>query len=442
MSVRRICAVAALVTLGAAACSAAESEQTAPDEQTTVGTTPSGRTIPPPPPPEPDALDDPGVAPGECAIVTYTPPTATTEQEGELCRPEANQRDVAVLVVHGGGGYSGSWHGMRPWADRLLAEGYVTFTPSYQLFTPGVESPVFPLPEQDLMAAVQYVRGTGNALGIRKDRIVVQGHSAGARIGSVAYVSGDDPWFAGDELYPDISTVVDGFVGFYHPYDGSMENAAQYYGGPEESQVDTVLERWAKADAIARAADVEGPALLVSGTEDWEVIDAQMQAFCDAIVAAGQDCEQIFVEGGGHGFDQGTATRLSRLGEQAASDVLRWLNDEFPQDPAREAQTVDPDLEEAPENRGSTATTYQPRSSGSGSGYSSGYGSGYGSGYTTTTGGGGGVTSTTGVAPPTTDVAPTTAPPTTAEPPTTVPPTTAPPTTTPPPTTVPPVSTP
>ena len=143
----------------------------------------------------------------------------------------------------------------------------------------------------------------------------------------LAYVSGDDPWFAGDELYPDISTVVDGFVGFYHPYDGSMENAAQYYGGPEESQVDTVLERWAKADAIARAADVEGPALLVSGTEDWEVIDAQMQAFCDAIVAAGQDCEQIFIEGGGHGFDQGTATRLSRLGEQAASDVLRWLNE-------------------------------------------------------------------------------------------------------------------
>lgn len=431
---RPIIASCLLVALAATACTAAVSEDV-PAAEAPAGTTPSGRTVPPPPPPEPDELADPGVAPGECETIVYTPPTATQEQEGELCRPEVPQRDVAVVIVHGGGGYSGSYHGLRPWADRLLAEGYVTFLPSYQLFSPGIESPVFPLPEQDIMAAVQYVHGTGNALGIRKDRIVVQGHSAGARIGSVAYTAGQDPWFAGDELYPGISTEVNGFIGFYHPYDGSMENAAQYYGGPEESTSELVLERWARADAIANAAEVEGPALLISGTEDWDVIDAQMDLMCEAVRAQGQDCEEIFVEGGGHGFDQGTATRLSRLGEQAATDVLRWLNEQFPQDPAREAQTVDPDLEEAPSSTGQTPTTYRQRSSGSSYGSGTGYGTGSASGQTTTTNAGEtGMTSTTGYVPPTSSipeitVPPTTVPDTTAPPPTTAPPTTAPPTT-------------
>ena len=150
---------------------------------------------------------------------------------GELCRPKENQRDVAVMVIHGGSGISGSYEGMRRWANRYIAEGYVTFLPSYHLFNVGGESPVFPHPEQNIKAAVQYLRGTGNALGIDKDRIVVQGQSAGARVGAVAYTTPDDLLFTGPELYPDIADTVNGFIGFYHPYDGTMQYADQYFGG-------------------------------------------------------------------------------------------------------------------------------------------------------------------------------------------------------------------
>jgi len=371
----------------------------------------------------PDVLADPGVAPGVCEVVTYTPPTAAAPQKGELCRPATNQRDVAVMVVHGGSGVGGSYEGMRAWANRLMAEGYVAFLPDYTLFKPGGAGPVFPLPEQNIKAAVQYLRGTANALDIDRDHIVVQGMSAGARLGSVAYATPDDPWFAGPERWDAISDQVDGFIGFYHPYDGSMQYSLQYYGGPDDSPDPTVRERWDKADALAQADRAAGPALFITGDKDWSLITEQQQRFADALQRRGVSATTVVIPGGGHGFDEGGA-HLSRLGERAAAEVLRWLNDRFPQDPTREAQTVTPDTSDVPTgNTGSqgtfdtrqrataTATTAPSARSGAGTG---------------------GAPSTTATTSP--KVTPTTAaPPSTTKataPPTTAPPTTSPPTTT------------
>jgi hypothetical protein len=109
-------ALRVVLAVVAGACSQARSEPsgdaTAPGSATTA-TAAGGATTNPPPPPEPDKLADPGVGPGECKVVTYTPPTASEPMPGELCRPKANQRDVAVMVVHGGSGIGGSYANMR-----------------------------------------------------------------------------------------------------------------------------------------------------------------------------------------------------------------------------------------------------------------------------------------------------------------------------------------
>jgi acetyl esterase/lipase len=310
---------------------------------------------------EPDALPDPQVAPGTCEIVTYTPPTAREPERGEICRPSDDQRNVAVMVLHGGSGIGGSYQGMRSWADRLVAEGYVTFLPDYHLFTPGGSGPVFPRPEQNVKAAVQYLRGTARALGVSRRNLVVQGMSAGARLGAVAYTTPDDAWFEGPELWPDIPDTVNGFIGFYHTYDGTMQFSTQYYGGPDDSSTAAVRERWDKADAMANAAGAVGPALFVTGSRDWDLIEAQQQQFAVALHDAGLDARTVVIDGGSHGFDTGTATRLSRLGEKAAVEVLRWLNDEFPQEPARPATSADIDLATAPDRSGEPPTTYATR---------------------------------------------------------------------------------
>ena len=321
--------VALVATIVGCSSDSGPSENASPADQQ-VGAAPSSiasttTTIP-------DALPDPGVAPGECKIVTYTPPTASVPMGGELCRPKENQRDVAVMVIHGGSGISGSFEGMRRWANRYIAEGYVTFLPSYHLFGVGGESPVFPHPEQNIKAAVQFLRGTGNALEINKDRIVVQGQSAGARVGAVAYTTPGDFLFQGNELYADVPDTVNGFIGFYHPYDGTMQYADQYFGGSELSTDVKVQTRLDKGDSLGHANDAKGPALFITGGDDWEIIDQQQEAFAAALKLNGYEAESVVIPGGGHGFDEGGQT-LSQLGEQSAEITLQWLNTNFPQSP-------------------------------------------------------------------------------------------------------------
>jgi acetyl esterase/lipase len=412
----------ALVAAVVGCSSGSDPTETAAPAQQQVGAAPS--TVATTEAPVPDALDDPEVGPGECKVVTYTPPTATVPMGGELCRPKENQRDVAIMVIHGGSGITGSYQGMRRWANRYIAEGYVTFLPSYHLFGVGGESPVFPHPEQNIKAAVQYLRGTGNALGIDKDRIVVQGQSAGARVGAVAYTTPGDPLFAGPELHPDIPDVANGFIGFYHPYDGTMQYADQYFGGSEFSTDTKVQTRRDKGDSLGHANDAEGPALFISGSDDWDIIDQQQEAFAAALELNGHAAESVIIQGGGHGFDEGGQT-LSRLGEQSAEITLRWLNDNFPQTPARAPQVAPIDVNNLPNATGSPPTTYQPRSTPPG---------GYVGGTRSPTTNSGGPTSVaptsaapTSSTPPTSETPLTTAPPVT-DPPTTVA-TTAPPTT-------------
>ena len=447
---RSLIALVATVALATAACTDAAGQSAPPDvDAPAAGESAgaAGQPAPPEEPPAPDLLPDPEVAPGSCETVTYTPPTAEDEHEGQLCRPEEDQRDVAVVLVHGGSGIGGSPGSLEGWRRRLNAEGYVTFQITYHLFSPGSgESPVFPRPEQNVKAAVQYLRGTGNALGIDKDRIAVQGHSAGARVGAVAYATGGDPWFAGDELWPELSDEVDAFVGFYHPYDGTMQYATQYFGGSDGSDDPVVQRRLAEADALARADRADAPALFVTGEDDWAVIEEQQDEFVEALQEDGQEARSVVIEDGAHGFDLG-GSRLTRLGEESATHVLEFYNDVFPQDPPREAQGAEVDLDKAPRGTGTPPTTAPVRtrrSSSSGSGSSSGGGSSrttWGDGGASTTWGdgtsdgsttteaGGGETTTTGATSPATDPPPSTTapPPSTTAAPTTVAPTTTPP---------------
>jgi acetyl esterase/lipase len=308
----------------------------------------------------PDVLPNPNIAPGTCAFVTYTPQSAKQKQSGELCRPKDAQRDVAVILVHGGAGVGGTYSGMKPWANRLNTEGYVTFAIDYHLFTEGSSGPVFPWPEQNIKASVQYLRGTANALGIKANRIAVEGFSAGARLGAVAYTTPNDQYFLGPELYPYISDEVNAYIGYYHPLDGSMQFQHQYYGGDDSSSNPKVQERWLLADALANAGRAKGPALLVTGDNDWDIQITQNELMVERLQDAGLEAAWLVVPKGGHGFDQGDGRRLSKLGEQSATGVLTFLNDSFPQTPARGAQEHPADVVNAPNSTGVPPTSYVP----------------------------------------------------------------------------------
>jgi acetyl esterase/lipase len=256
----------------------------------------------------------PEEVPAGCRTVVYTPPSASSPQEGDLCRPADQRSTTALLLVHGGGGFGGHRGDLVAWADRYDDAGIVTFNVDYRLLDPDVDDDLYPLPEQNLKAAIQYLRVHGPELGI--DRIVVQGHSAGARLGAIVLTTADDPSFEGPELWPDVSTAADGFIGFYGYYDGTQFAPDRYYGGDGAADP--------SARPVEAPEDATGPVLLFHGDQDALVPAWQSEAFALALLAAGRDV-RLVTPPAPHGFDGYASPTLTGEGEAAFDRILVWL---------------------------------------------------------------------------------------------------------------------
>jgi acetyl esterase/lipase len=284
----------------------------------------------------------PAVAEVRCAAVTYTAPGGTP-QTADLCTAVAaggapvRARDVGLMLIHGGGGTQGRREDLRVWAERYGREGYVTLSIDYYLTpadrVPDPRQPTYPRPERDAKAAVQYLRRRAGELGIRADRIVAQGHSAGARLGGQLLTTPDDPYFAGPERWPGTSDRVAGFIGFYGAYNGANQDAARYFGGERTDPDPEVQARWVKANSAAQAARATGPALLFHGDADAMAPLRQSVDFDAALRIAAVASRLVVVPGGVHGFDRARTVGRAALtpeGEQAARTALQWLEVSFP----------------------------------------------------------------------------------------------------------------
>ena len=270
------------------------------------------------------------IPPG-CTTVIVTPPTSPDHREADLCVPEGPHRDVAVILVHGGGGFGGSRSDMGGWAQVYNYNGYVTLSVDYLVFGQTTRSPVYPEPEQDVKASVQWVRDHADELGVELDRIVVHGSSAGSRLGGQVYVSGDDPYYYGAEMWPTTPDHINGFIGFYGYYTGLSADEERYYGGVEPSPAPDVRERWKKANSVINAEGAHGPALLVHGEEDGVIPVGQTERFAAALEQAGQDVSTKILPGRDHGFDVVDGGALTDDGRAVARTVLDWLDYHFPQ---------------------------------------------------------------------------------------------------------------
>jgi acetyl esterase/lipase len=250
--------------------------------------------------------------PATCRSVTYTPTTASRSQVGTLCRPQQISGRTVVLLIHGGGGYSGSRSALAAWQTFYARRGIVTLSIDYTLTGEG-GTPTYPRPEQNAKAAVQYLRLHEVELGT--DRVVVQGHSAGARLGAILLTTPDDASFAGRELHRGVSDAIDGFIGFYGYYGGGQFRAATYYDG--ETNRD--------ANSVANAARASGAALLFHGRADSVVPASRSTRFARAVQRAG-DAELVLVTGN-HCFDGYGLSRLTAAGAQTGRHAVQWLRD-------------------------------------------------------------------------------------------------------------------
>lgn len=312
-------AAVAVPALLAVACSSVTLEQEAGDEvPLPAAATPvvarevgDAATVVPAMRPAVDVVAvDPSVAPGTCEVIVYTPLTASTPRSGELCVPESPDGDL-VILLHGGGGFTGSPDDMEVWRDVHLAAGRATFAIDYALVDDGLDEALWPVPEQNVKAAVQYVRRDGTlALG----EIVVHGLSAGARLGGIVATTPNDPLYVGDELWSATSDAVDGAILFYGYYSGFQFYADDYYGGHVPDAAD-----------VRRATDGDDAAMLLIHAVDDSLIPVDESiALAAAVVGAGGDAELVVVEGD-HAFDHvdddGMIAALTPAGRDLIDDI-------------------------------------------------------------------------------------------------------------------------
>src|SRR3954469_17365687 len=109
---------------------------------------------------------------------------AGVELAGDLFLPPSPGPHPVVIAVHGGGWRVGARNSLHNWGQYFAAGGTAVFSVSYRLA--GKDKKTYPGAVQDVVAAVQYIRGEAKTLRIDPDRIALLGASAGAHLSALA----------------------------------------------------------------------------------------------------------------------------------------------------------------------------------------------------------------------------------------------------------------
>src|SRR5262247_1163364 len=88
---------------------------------------------------------------------------------GDLYLPAGAGPFPALVAAHGGGWQAGARSAFQFWGPYLAARGYVLFAISYRLAKKGQK--MFPQAVTDVLAGVQFVRGSAAQFKVNTERI-------------------------------------------------------------------------------------------------------------------------------------------------------------------------------------------------------------------------------------------------------------------------------
>ena len=182
-------------------------------------------------------------------------------------RKLTNKR-TAVIIVHGGGWRTGNRTLHYPLAQRLVALGYVCFTPEYRLSTEAL----YPAGVYDIKSAIRWVRKNAVKYNIDENKIVIAGHSAGGELAAMMGATNDIKEFEGDGCNKNISSRVnavidmDGLVAFIHSESGEGDDskrtsaATNWFG---YSKIENP-ELWKQGSPLTHVGSHAAPTLFIN----------------------------------------------------------------------------------------------------------------------------------------------------------------------------------
>lgn len=236
----------------------------------------------------------------------------------------------AIVLYHGGGWKVNNRSEDRAMSKFLASMGYTAATADYRLCKD--DGPHYPIPVQDALAAVKFMRSHAADYGVDPARIAVGGDSAGGELALLVGLVKDHSIFK-DDSYPGVSSEVAAVINMYGPTDLTALSELNpylrsighvYIGGWLKDH----REAYREASPIAHVRGDGPPVLTVHGDRDIVVPFNQAVALHEAILKAGGRSQLVRIHGANHNWVPHFNTPASL---RALPVVVQFLNRVFPQ---------------------------------------------------------------------------------------------------------------
>ncbi len=218
----------------------------------------------------------------------------------DLYEPGGERRGTAAILVHGGGWVQGNKAMLAEHAKALARDGFTVFVPEYRL-TPEA---IWPAQIHDVKRAIRWVRGQADRLGFDAEKIVLQGHSAGAHLVLLAAGTADDARLDPPDADRSVGAHAAAVVAIYPPVllyrDGPRPSGGTSAGALQGSDISDEVA--ALASPITHVGPDFPPVMLLHGDADKVVPVSATKVFGDALRAAGGKVDAHIFAGLPHGF--------------------------------------------------------------------------------------------------------------------------------------------
>jgi acetyl esterase/lipase len=242
----------------------------------------------------------------------------------DLFRPPARAAPrPAVVLVHGGGMWTGSRADMADPARQLARAGYVAVCIDYRLVDLATGRHSWPAQLDDVQRAVRWVRANAFRYGVDPSRVGAYGWSAGGQLAALLGTRDTRDVSSANAAYSSrVSCVVDlaGDVDLMeYTRSPALDEAVALLGGTSAE----VPERYRDTSPLSWIDARTAPFLVFHGALDDVVPVAQSRRLVSALRATGVEVEYVELPDASHGdlgsFRVGPAT-LAFLGHHLRPD--------------------------------------------------------------------------------------------------------------------------
>lgn len=252
--------------------------------------------------------------------------------------PKTAGRYPLLILLHGGGWYSGTKEQFGSGALRMLAgEGFVAATVDYRQVSDYTKTPypdlsrvrnIFPAAISDVRCALRWLRTNADKYKIDTSRVAVLGQSAGGHLSYLLGLASEESKLDDGScpVSSDISVKVNAVAPYYGPTDlryGSDPRTIEFLGGTPSSMPAMA----SLASPITHVDSNDPPILITHGTSDPTVLLAASRNIGEVLGKAGVDYFLHELPDLAHGFK--ALNPQSNLEREGLCTTLHFLKSVF-----------------------------------------------------------------------------------------------------------------